>query len=97
MDSDQLRLCPLCGGEAHNDGGASCMSPVCPMSAIVSKIPTVEQWNNAYCWKVIDFLVAKMKLSEAALEEICSTDCLEEPTVPKSIAKATLEKISGMQ
>lgn len=55
-EENELKPCPFCGCEAHDDGGGSCMVPNCPLSAICNRIPTVEEWNNAWAHKPIDTL-----------------------------------------
>lgn len=52
--TDDIKPCCFCGCEAHDDGGASCMSPRCPLSALCSRIPSIEEWNQAWCHQEIE-------------------------------------------
>ena len=59
--SEELRLCPFCGGEAHEclDNHFDCLNPGCPMAG-ARAIP-LENWNTRPIEDALTARIAELK------------------------------------
>lgn len=69
MKNKVVRPCLWCGSKLSLAGKHSfiCENGYC---VLTGHAMTYESWENAYCWKEIDHLNYKLKITEQMLENI---------------------------
>jgi hypothetical protein len=74
--SQEIRKCPFCGNKGIKDGNLVTCPTVGDDSCCSTS--TVEDWQNAYCWKEIERLREIIKRKDEALETISNeVGCIE--------------------
>ena len=77
MTNDKLKPCLYCGSDKNVHefkwDGVTCKE--C-LGFWVDKLPTIEQWQNAWCWKEIDRL--KQVLEDVSFASDLASDRIKE-------------------
>ncbi len=69
MPPDDLKPCPFCGKTGLIPDGLHIKHSCYTVEALS---PTIDIWNNAYCWKEIDLLRKEMKIFEYGVQRQAS-------------------------
>lgn len=89
----ELRPCPFCGRvlkSEHWEGDGDIVDPPC-----IGEYFTVEEWQNAYCWKELDQARARIKELEEALEKYRGQLADRGDGVLRMVAYETLEALAS--
>lgn len=69
----EMKPCPFCGEKLSTiEGWIHCNNSGCMAEAISPD--SIEEWNNAYCWKEIDRLTAELSVYKAQFDSESKKD-----------------------